>query len=134
MSKKCAHIRRGDTVVSKEDIALHEADISQRSITPTTHKYRDLFKDITDLQQTLSSSPVVPTDISDAVFYCDIYDHHTWKEKVLHFGINGNNARMKVELTSHNATQRQNMTNSGSVISNASNATEYPAVLNLKIS
>lgn len=127
MSKQIARVRRGDGVLQQADLDLHAQDIRHRSITPTTHKVRDIFKDIADLQQAGTSSSVVPSDMSDAIFYMDRYHHTTWKTEILHFGINGHSAPMRSALALHNTAQQQKMVAASiSAASNASKPSEYP--------
>ncbi len=127
MSKQNAYLRRGKNETPTIDLDLYAADIKQRSITPTTHKYRDIYKDNTDLQSIVGGNTVVPSDMSDASFYCDTYYHSTWRTEILHFGINALNSQIKPELADHNSRLQLPIIGSGtSLISNASNVTVYP--------
>jgi hypothetical protein len=48
MSKQFAQVRRGRDVMSQQDLATHDHNIQHRSITPVTHRGRDVFKDAAD--------------------------------------------------------------------------------------
>jgi hypothetical protein len=124
---KLATVTRGRDTLLPQNLALHAEGMSKRSITPTTHKQRDVFKDTADMQVAASTGSPAPSDMQDGMFYQDTYSHPTWQAPVLHFGINGHYAPMYPVLAQHNAMQQQKMTAGGtSVITNASNATEYP--------
>lgn len=133
MSKKeqGAKIGRGNKGLSV-DTKFHLLDIEQGSITPTTHKVRDLFKDINDMAQYINVSDLVtdgnvPDKMDDAIFYRETYHHDTWKSPILRFGINGYPTPIKTYLADHNKNQQEALKQAElDKMSNASNSTNYP--------
>ncbi len=60
MSKQFAQVRRGRDFMPPQDLATHDHNIQHRSITPVTHRGRDVFKDAADLIQSASPTAAIP--------------------------------------------------------------------------
>ena len=102
------------------DQATHDKDMGLRSITPTTHLKRDLYRDAADLRV---GGPV--GDIDDAIFYQDCYRHDTWSKEIISFGINVYNISIRTELAKHNAAQQCKLTGLGTISNASSNPQNY---------